>query len=120
MSENVKLQEGFSQVCVWPACVVGQNQTKIDEFVSIMKEKLGVRVQYLEDIKTNPDRNKDGSVIKETGGRNDLFFSIHNEDVGKFAIPRLQFGIRWIEDVLSPANYDQKLYPDRVFEYKIW
>jgi len=35
----------------------------------------------------------------------------------KFSIPRLGYGISWIEDVLT---YHASIYPKRVFEYKTW
>jgi len=111
-------KEGFSQVCVWPACIVGAE--KVKEFEDLMKENFGVRVQYLEEIETFPDRDEFDKNIEGTGGRNDLFFAIHNEDVGSFAIKRLNFGIRWVEDVLADCNYSQRIYPERVFEYKTW
>jgi hypothetical protein len=106
----VVLKECFKQVCVWPGCIVGE---KVTEFESFMKENFGCRIQYLEEIKTFPG---DGGE----GGRNDLFFAVHNDDIGKFAVSRLQAGIRWIEDVLSTENYHDKIYPERVFKYKCW
>ena len=107
----------FSQVCVWPGTVVG-NEKEQKEFEAIMKKQFGVRVQYLEEIKTAPDF-QNGCPVKDTGNRSDLFFAVHNEDVGKFAIPRLQVGIRWIEDVLANEG-KTSLYPKSVKKYKTW
>jgi len=101
----------FTQVCVWPGTVVGQD--KIVDFEEFMKKTFDTRIKYIEEIKTFPG---DGGE----GGRNDIFFSVHNEDVAKFAVPRLSYGIRWIEDVLSPENYHDPIYPPKVFEYKTW
>ena len=123
---NVKLNEGFSQVCVWPGTVVnysgnpanlseGEKMNEIAQFVEFMKDNFGVCVQYLEEILTNPDPDD-----CESGGRNDLFFAVADEDIGKFAIPRLQYGIRWIEDALSSVNRTAYLYPERVKEYCCW
>jgi hypothetical protein len=121
---NVKLKEEFTQVCVWPACIVvvdeKTKQSKIDEFEKLMLDKLGTRVQYLEEIKTKPDTNEIHQNIEGTGDRNDLFFAVHKDDVGHFAIPRLQIGIRWIEDVLASDNYRCHIYPNRVFKYVSW
>jgi hypothetical protein len=114
---NISLQEGFKQVCVWPACVVGKG--KEDEFIKFMLEEFKARVQYLEEIKTTPDTNR-GRLVEGTGGRNDLFFAVHNEDLGKFTIPRLSVGIRWIDDVLAKCNYNSRIYPERVFDYCSW
>lgn len=108
VTENIALQEGFTQVCVWPATIVGKAKKKRAEFVEWIAKEFGVRVQYLEEIKTARDESG-------PGGRNDLFY---NEDVGKFAVPRLAYGIRWIEDVFG--NHQGHLYPARVAEYKSW
>jgi hypothetical protein len=116
MEQNVKLKEGFSQVCVWPGTVVGV--ANVEEFEKWMLETFGVRAQYLEEIETNPDVGKDGEPVPGTGGRNDIFFSVVTEDIGNFAIKRLAYGIRWIEDIyLNGGGY---LYPDRVAKYKTW
>jgi hypothetical protein len=32
----------------------------------------------------------------------------------------LYMGIRWVENVLSAANYRDPIYPERVFGYKSW
>lgn len=111
-STNVPLKEGFRQVCVWPATSVGND--KVAEFEAYMAQTFnGVRVQYLEEILTNPTPNEVG-----TGGRNDTFFAVHADDVDKFAVPRLGWGIRWLEDVYG--NGQGYLYPDRVAAYKSW
>lgn len=34
------------------------------------------------------------------GGRRDVIFGVHPEDVQGFALPRLQYGISWWEDAL--------------------
>lgn len=115
--ENIKKKENYNQVCVWPGTIVGKD--KIDDFEKFMLDNLNVRVQYLEEISTLPDK-KDGKNVEGTGGRTDVFFAVHDEDVGKFSIPRLSYGIRWIEDVLSKINYKNKIYPKRVSEYKTW
>ena len=113
---NVILKDGFSQVCVWPGTVAGAD--KIDEFEKFIAEEFdGVRVQYLEEIETYPSV-KNGKIVEGTGGRSDLFFAVHSDDIGKFAVPRLEVGIRWIEDVYGNGGGD--LYPERVAEYKTW
>lgn len=115
----VPLHKGFSQVCVWPGIDIGDDSP--DEFESWFKSN-GFNVQYLETITTAPDRDANGYPVEGTGGRHDIFFAIADNDVCRFALPRLQMGIRWIEDVLSNVNgYDKSpLYPERVFKYKSW
>ncbi len=117
--KNVDKRENFSQVCVWPGTIVTNQQ--IHEFEGYFKEN-GFRVQYLESLLTNPDRDENGIAVPETGGRTDAFFAVHNDDVMKFAIPRLQMGIRWIEDVLEneARETEHSIYPERVKEYRTW
>jgi len=121
---SVKLKENYSQVCVWPSCIIVQDEKQkeeaIENFEKLMLDKLDTRVQYLEEIKTKPDTDSFGNPVKDTGGRNDVFFAVHNDDIGKFAIPRLSIGIRWIEDVLAVDNYRIHIYPDHVYNYVSW
>ena len=111
---NTQLKEGFTQVCVWPGTIVGLD--KVAEFESFMLDNFFARVQYLEEVTTALDMTN-GFPVEDTGGRNDVLFAIHNDDIGKFAIPRMQFGIRWIEDVYGNGC---TLYPERVAEYQTW
>ena len=97
----------FNQLCVWPGTVVGDSKKVQEDFVKFFKDELGVTVKYETEVKTLADETG-------PGGRNDLFFYIADDDVMKFAIPRLQMGIRWYEDVLG--NGGDKLYPTEVLE----
>lgn len=116
MKKIVQRPEEFKQVCVWPATIVGEEQK--EEFIEWMKSEFGVRILYLEEIETLPD---EGDITGESGGRNDVIFAIHNDDVMKFAFPRLRLGIRWIED--SFANMERKgnvYYPKYLRGYCTW
>mgnify|MGYP001767237279 CR=1 FL=1 len=115
--KNIERKDDYNQVCIWPGTIVGQD--KIQDFEKFMLEEFDTRVQYLEEIKTYPDK-ENGKDVEGTGGRNDVFFAVYKEDTGKFAVPRLKMGIRWIEDVLDKGNYRDKIYPERVHEYKTW
>lgn len=114
---NVERNENYNQVCVWPGTILEDNQ--VSDFVNWFLEN-GFRIQHLESIKTGPDRDEGGAPVEDTGGRSDVFFAVHDEDVLKFAIPRLQMGIRWIEDVLDNEADGFSLYPSRVSEYRTW
>ena len=119
MQVNVQKKEHFNQVCVWPGVIVVNEETCPKDFEDFILKEYGVRIQYLEEIKTGPNIIN-GELDPETGGRNDVFFAVYNDDVGKFAVPRLAIGIRWIEDVLAECNYSSPIYPTRVFDYCIW
>jgi hypothetical protein len=108
MTENIKREEGFEQVCVWPGTVVGDDR---DQFIQDMLDIFKTKVIYLEEIKTNADETG-------PGGRNDLFFAVHKDDITHFAIQRLSHGIRWIEDVYF--NHQGDIYPERVKDYQTW
>ena len=105
----------FTQVVVWPGTVVGA--AEVTNFENFILEELGTRCKYLEEILTAPDM-KNGYPVEDTGGRNDLFFSVHKDDIAKFAVPRLAYGMRWIEDVYGNGGGD--LYPERISEYRSW
>lgn len=115
---TVERSEGFGQVCIWPGTLIEEKE--IPTFEAWMQEKFGVRVQYLETIETKSDLDDSGFEVPGTGGRHDVFFAIHGEDIGKFAIPRLSVGIRWLEDAISGVNGGNRLYPERVTEYVTW
>jgi hypothetical protein len=108
--ETMKKDENFRQLCVWPGTLLGEST--VEDFEQFFLEDMGVRVKFLEEVVTNPDVDEYGNDIEDTGGRNDLFFYVHSEDCGKFAIPRLRMGIKWWEDVVGNDNH--KIYPTEV------
>lgn len=109
----------FTQLCVWYGCVVLEdgpmNSDKIADFESFMQDHFESRVKYHTEIKTLPDMDENGNTVPDSGGRNDLFFYVHSEDVSKFAVPRLKAGIRWWEDVVG-YNDNSYLYPSEFIQ----
>ena len=118
MEKNVRRKPRFTQVCVWEDTFVGPEG--ITFFEASMWADFRVRVQYLEEIETGPDMDTLGNPVPGTGGRNDLVFAVHIDDLAKLHKHRLGLGIRWIEDVLAHANYSSPIYPARVFGYRSW
>ena len=98
----------FNQLCVMQGTLMPEGGAK--ELVYFFKDEMGVTVNFETQVKTLPDTPE----CTETGGRNDLFFYIADNDISKFAVPRLQMGIRWWDDVLSNGN--GKLYPREILE----
>ena len=98
----------FNQLCVMEGTLMPEGGAK--ELVEFFKDKMGVNVRFETQVKTLPDTPE----CTETGGRNDLLFYIADDDIGKFAVPRLQMGIRWWEDVLGNGN--GKLYSSEILE----
>jgi len=106
----------YTQVCIWEGTLVGQE--KVQEFEAFMKDEFGADVKYIEEIETNPDQDNNGNPVEGTGGRNDLLFYIKSDDISTFAIKRLAYGIRWLEDVFG--NGYGHLYPSRIEQLKTW
>ena len=105
----------YNQLCLWSGTDVGEDQ--VQSFEDHFKE-LGFRVKYEIEVITKPDI-KNGEVVDDTGGRNDLLFYIHEDDIDKFAVPRLNMGIRWWEDVVS-YNDNSHLYTKKILnKYKV-
>lgn len=110
-------KENFEQVCVWRGAPLGDHT---GEDVERLFSEAGFRVQYLENVLTNPDYDELGRPIPETGGRDDMLIAIHKDDLAKFTVARFQFHISWIEDVTSRINRGDRLYPDYVKAYNSW
>lgn len=109
----METNENFIQLCVWPGTNCTEKEAK--NFENFMFETFLVRVKYKCNILTNPDIDENGNPIPNTGGRNDLFFYVHTEDIRIFAIKRLAYGIRWWEDVIK-YNNNTHLYPIKFIE----
>jgi hypothetical protein len=105
--------KNFTQLCVWPGTTLGNSTA--DDLVNFFAEDMGVRIKYKGEVETLPDVNENGTILEGTGGRIDQFFYVHDEDVGKFALPRLKMGIRWWEDVVK-YNDNTHLYTPEFLE----
>ena len=103
------MENQFNQLCVLQGTIMPEGGAK--ELEAFFKNEMGVTVKFETEVKTLPDP---GDLGMKTGGRNDIFFYIADGDISKFAIPRLNMGIRWYEDVLG--NGGGKLYPTEVLE----
>ena len=103
----------YKQLCVWPGTVLGESTPQ--ELEQFFLDEMGVRVKYHTEVKTLPNLDKYGFPIPHTGNRNDLFFYVHDDDTAKFAVPRLQMGIRWWEDVVK-YNDNRHLYTEQFLE----
>jgi|AntAceMinimDraft_18_1070375.scaffolds.fasta_scaffold04634_8 hypothetical protein len=99
----------YTQLCVWPGTGLGDGTP--ERFELFMEESFGVKIKFMEEVTTLPGQGGEG-------GRKDLFFYVHNNDLGKFAVPRLGAGIRWWEDVV--ANNSHTIYPKEIIDkYKV-
>ena len=98
----------FTQLCVWAG--VDLEGSSIKELTDFFIENFETRIKYETQITTLPDLDSYGNRVPETGGRNDIFFYVHTDDIMQFAVPRLSIGIRWWEDVIV-YNDNTHLYP---------
>ena len=105
------MDEKFTQLCVWGATMLGDNTP--EDFEKYFLEQ-GFRVKFAEEVITLPDV-EDGKAVEGTGGRHDILLYIHDDDIGKFAILRFQWGIRWWEDVVKYNNRSY-LYTQEVLD----
>lgn len=84
----------FTQLCVWEGTTLGKGTHH--DLARFILEELGAQIKFDSVQLTLPTPGD-----PESGGRSDIFFYMHSEDVGKCAMLRLQYGIRWWEDVIS-------------------
>lgn len=91
---KMQMQMRFT-VVVWPGMGMDDPVQDLETFTKFMAS----RFPWLE----HPV-NVLGSL------NNDLIFSIDTRDVPRFAIPRLEYGMRWLSDVLEsePDTYNTK------------
>ena len=91
------------QVVVWTGTIVGENdKTKFEEWMA----ENGFNATYLEEFKTLPSVGAIGELIKGTGGRNDLLFAVSPDNIGKFSVWRLSYGMHWWEDYLDSGAWE--------------
>ena len=92
---------------LWPGTLVYEhNRASILHF---FRETFDVDITIVGCVETLPDKDQDGNHVPGTGGRMDFFFYVDFQDVEKFAIRRLRYGMRWWQDVY--CNEQQDIYP---------
>ena len=101
----------FNQLCVWPGTAMGDSTPQ--DLTNFFQENFNTRIQFEAEVITNPDLDENENQVEDTGGRHDLFFFVHDDDISSFAVPRLMMGIRWWEDVVS-YNDNSHLYSTEI------
>lgn len=83
------MMENYNQLVIWLGTIVGEEN--IDEFEKFFKEEFGFRVKYHSEFKLlNENQN------------NCVLFYIHNEDISKFSLFRIQTNdMKWFEDCVE-------------------
>lgn len=111
----------YSQAVSWPGTTCEADQG--DEFAKFIAEEFnGARAKFIGCFLTKPDIDQFGENIPDTGGRSDLCFYIHEDDVNKFAVARFRFGMRWIDDVIANENHRSRgtIYSPEFHALKSW
>ena len=112
----------FTQVVVWPGTTMGDGTP--EQFEQFIMEELKSRAKFIGEITTKPDFGDPSS-----GGRKDLLFYVHTEDIPKFAVPRLAYDMRWLEDVLNNEKHrnteagvskNYSIYPKEIRKLYSW
>ena len=109
----METKTAYAQLCVWPGTTLGDSTPA--DLVKFFKDEMNTRIKYKCSVTTLPDIDSNGIPDFSTGGRVDQFFYVHSEDVGHFAVPRIQMGIRWWEDVVG-YNDNRHLYTPEFLE----
>lgn len=109
----------YSQVVQWPGTTVGTEN--IEMFEAFLQDALAIRAKYICEVLTAPDY-KDGMPVEGTGGRSDVYFGVHEDDIGSFALARFQFGMRWVDDVIANEKFrgEPSIYPQSVHDLCSW
>lgn len=107
--KTMKTKKEYAQLCVWQGTSLGDSTPA--ELESFFLDEMSTRIRFHSEVQTLPDIDKSGNAVPDTGGRNDIFFYVHNDDVPAFSVPRLKMGIRWWEDVVG-YNDNGHLYTE--------
>lgn len=102
----------YTQLVVWPGTMMEEKDIAADLFEMWM-EREGFRAKFAEEVETLPDKDSRGYDVPETGGRHDVLFYVHSDDIMRFSLWRLKYGMRWWEDALET---DSEIYPQRVLD----
>ena len=98
------------QLVVWQGIEIGED--RVAEFEQWLADE-GFKCTYVEEYLTLPDADDP----ENTGGRNDVLFEVDGMDVPEFAEWRLQYGMRWWEDVVAnQIRLENVIIPDDVLD----
>lgn len=105
---KIEVEDGV--LTLWPGTPVREADLYGPESIhDFFKKSFDIEVTPVGCVTTLPDVDGAGENIEGTGGRQDFFFFVKVSDVPKFAIKRLQFGMRWWSDVYFNGGED--IYP---------
>lgn len=97
--------EGFTQLCVWENCILKPEE--VADFVDFVRTQCQTRVRVVGCVETLPGAGG-------PGGRVDLLFYAHSEDITKLAARKFVLRMRWWEDVLENLGPHKTIYPQEL------
>lgn len=109
----------FTQLIVWPGTIMAENadevtESHIEKFENYFKTEYDVKIKYDTTVITLPDTDENNNPVEGTGGRPDISFYVHDDDVLKFAPIKIEIGARWYEDI--HFNDGTGIYPKEFIE----
>lgn len=79
---------------MWHGTTMGDSTPA--DFEQFILDELGARAQFIGVYETLPTPSE-----PDSGGRSDLVFAVHEDDIPKFAPRRFMYDMRWVDDVLD-------------------
>ena len=110
-----KFEKDDAVLTLWPGILVRESDIDGPDGIHAFFQKIfDIQIAPVGCVTTMPNSDADGKEISGTGGRHDFFFFVNTQDVPKLARKRLEFGMRWWEDVyfnegedISPIEFRQ-------------
>jgi hypothetical protein len=103
----------YEQMVVLQGCKYNNDADK-QYFLDIFKKHNFRKPKIVGVVTTLPSKDEHGNIIPNTGGRQDLFFFINNKDINKFAIWRLIYDMKWLEDIYH--KNEEHIYPKKFLQ----
>lgn len=116
----MKFEAPFEQAVLWPG-VTGAAEDP-EGLVAYLEEQFPTcRFKFIGQYLTLPNRI-DGVDVPGSGGRSDVVFAIHQDDIGKFAVPRFEYGMRWVDDVILNEKFkgEETIYCEEIHALMSW
>lgn len=113
--KSLVLKPGYKHLAIWLGTELGDGSAQ--DFEEFMLEKLGFRVQFIEEYHTKPTI-LNGEPVSGTGDRVDIFFAIHEEDAPMFTpMHSMLFGFYPLDVVLAMGcEGEANIYPEYLLD----
>ena len=106
------MNKNYKYIMVAPACYLGEDKPEDFERVFL---KIDTRIRFLEEVVTIPDKDENGNNIEGTGGRRDILFAVHKDDVNDFMPLRFALTVYPWNDWIK-YNRHSKEYSKEILE----